>query len=316
MDRLDAMRVMVSAIDEGSLAAAARRHGRSPAAATRAVALLEAMAGETLLLRSTRRLSLTTAGERHLAIWREILAKLNESEHRPADIGPPYGTIVVTAPELFGRLKVMPLIEAFLAENRAISARVLMLNRIVDLVGEGVDLAIRLSPLADSSLKAIGLGDVRSLVCASPTYLAKSGIPGQPGDLVDHDCIGLNAQGDRELWSFATPNDSRSRARSVRVGTRLALNSASAAIDAALRGHGIIRAPSYQVADHLAEGRLVRLLPDYEPPPVPVHLVFHPEPAKRGALRAFIDRAAPILRADLARTAAIIRRVPGDVSLS
>jgi DNA-binding transcriptional LysR family regulator len=309
MDRLDAMALFVTAVDEGSLAASARRHGRSAAAATRAVALLEGLAGETLLLRSTRQLRLTAAGERQVTIWREVLAKLGEAPLHAPD-GAINGSIVITAPELFGRLKVVPIVETFLAKHPRISARVLMLNRMIDLVGEGIDLAVRLAPLADSSLTAIRLGEVHRFVCASPDYLAKSGTPEQPHDLDGHDCIGLNAEGDRELWSFAIPNAERSRTRSIRVGTRLSLNSAGAAVDAALRGHGIIRPLSYQVAEYLAEGRLVRLFPSFEPPAVPVHLVFHPDPAKRSALRAFIDHAVPLLRAELSRIAQLLDSLP------
>lgn len=300
MDRLDAMALFVTAVEKGSLAAAARHHGRSAAAATRAVALLEAMADETLLLRSTRQLRLTAAGERRLVIWREVLARLGGGT--PNETGASAGgTIVITAPELFGRLKIMPVVESFLVAYPQVAARVLMLNRMVDLVGEGIDLAVRLAPLSDSSLSAIRLGEVRRLVCASPQYLADRGTPEQPDDLDRHDCIGLNSEGDRELWAFVNPRDGRLKSRSVRVGTRLALNSAAAAINAAVRGGGIVRPLSYQVAADLAAGRLVRLLNAFEPPAVPVHLVFHPDAAKRGALRTFIEHATPMLRAELTR---------------
>jgi DNA-binding transcriptional LysR family regulator len=297
MDRLDAMSLFVAAIDEGSLAAAARRFGRSPAAATRAVSFLEGLAGETLLLRSTRRLSLTPAGERQVVIWREVLAKLGEIA--PAALDPVGGSVVITAPELFGRLKVLPVVESFLETHPQVSARLLMLNRVVDLVGEGMDMAIRLAPLPDSMLTAIRLGELRRLVCASPEYLARAGAPTSPTALEAHHCIGLNAQGDRELWAFGLPHSDR--VRSVRVGTRLSLNSAGAATDAAVRGHGVIRPLSYQVADDLASGRLVRLLAGFEPPPTPVHLVFRPEPARLGPLRAFVDHSVPLLRKELAR---------------
>ncbi|MGY4396173.1 DNA-binding transcriptional LysR family regulator [Sphingomonas sp. UYAg733] len=309
MDRLDAMSLLIAAVDEGSLAAAARRHGRSAAAATRAVTMLEEIGGEKLLLRSTRRLSLTTAGERKVAIWREILAKLTESE-LAAVPGQIAGTIVITAPELFGRLKFMPVVESFLADHPQVSARVLMLNRMVDLVGEGIDLAVRLAPLGDSNLTAVRLGEVHRFVCAAPDYVARCGLPEHPRDLEHHDCIGLNGEGDGELWSFIQPNRDGSRVRAVRVEARLSLNCAGAAIDAALRGHGVIRPLSYQVAEHLADGRLIRLLPKFEPPAFPVHLVFHPEPAKRGALRAFIDHATPLLRSELAEATELGNATP------
>jgi len=303
MDRLDAMTLFVTAIEEGSLAAAARRHGRSPAAVTRAVALLERYAGETLLLRSTRKLSLTAAGDRHVAIWRDVLTKLHEIEPG-SSAGPLHGSIVLTAPELFGRLKVMPLVETFLRHHPQVAARVLMVNRVVDLTGEGVDLAVRLAPLRDSTLTAIKVGEVRTLLCASPDYLARVGSPATSHDLDQHDCIGLNAEGDGELWPFGMAPGQATRVRSLKVRTRLSVNNAAAAIDAALRGHGIIRARSYQVAEHLAAGRLIRLLPGVEPPPTPVHLVFHPDRAKRGSLRAFIEHAGPTLKHELREIAA------------
>lgn len=305
MDRLNAMAMFVAAVEEGSLAAAAKRHGRSPAAVTRAVALLERHAGETLLLRSTRKLSLTAAGDRHVAIWREVLTKLREIGSE-SSAGPLHGGIVLTTPELFGRLKVMPVLETFLRHHPQIAARVLMVNRVVDLIGEGVDLAVRLAPLPDSTMTAIRVGEVRTLLCASPEYLARAGSPATPHDLDRHDCIGLNAEGDGELWPFGMAPEQGTRVRSVRVRTRLSVNNAAAAIDAALRGHGVIRARSYQVAEDIAAGRLVRLLPHFEPPPTPAHLVFHPDRAKRSVLRAFIEHAVPTLKRELFETASTV----------
>jgi len=302
MDRLDAMAMFVSVVDEGSLAASARRYGRSAAAATRAVALLEARVGEALLLRTTRRIRLTAAGERHIAIWRDVLAKLGDEREGAGEVG---GGIVITAPELFGRLKVMPVVESFLSGHAGVSARVLMLNRMIDLVGEGIDLAFRLAPLPDSNLTAVRLGEVRRLICAAPDYLARAGVPVQPHDLAGHQCIGLNAEGDRELWAFAKRGRGGGRTRSIGVGIRLSLNSAGAALDAALGGHGIVRPLSYQVAEDLAAGRLVRLLPDFEPPPTPVQIVFHPASGRRATVRAFVDHAVPLLRVELARIAGI-----------
>lgn len=306
MDRLDAMLLFVTALDEGSLAAAARRHGRSPATVTRAVALLEHHAGTTLLLRSTRRLSLTPAGEHHLAVWREVLAKLDEVA--PEKSGAALrGGIVVTAPELFGRLKVMPLVESFLRAHPRVSARFLMVNRIVNLIGEGVDVAVRFASLPDSTLTATKIGQVRILVCASADYLAHRGSPVMLGDLAGHDCIGLNADGDGELWRFNVAGARGSRLRSVRVHTRMSLNQQAAVIDAALRGQGIICARSYQVAEHIAAGRLVRILPDFEPPAVPAHVVFSSDRAKRGAVRAFIEHAVTNLRSELLRIETTLR---------
>lgn len=288
----------MTAVDEGSLAAAARRHGRSPASVTRAVALLEELAGETLLLRSTRRLSLTSAGDRHAAVWRSVLAQLDEIEPS-ATAGPLRGGIVLTAPELFGRLKVLPVLERFMRQQPLVSARVLLVNRMIDLLGEGIDIAVRLATLPDSTMTAIRLGEIRTLICASPAYLARAGRPVDPRDLAGHDCIGLNAGGDGELWPFASSDEKNGRAQSIRVGTRLSLNNAGAAIDAALRGHGLVRVRAYQVAADVAAGRLTTVLEAFEPRPEPAHLIFHPDRAKRGPVRAFVDHAVPALRAEL-----------------
>ena len=304
MDRLDAMELFVAAVEAGSLAAAARRHGRSPASVTRAVALLEQHAGTTLLLRSTRKLSLTAAGEHHLAIWRDVLMKLEE-----VDPGPRgailRGPIVVTAPELFGRMKLMPLVETFLDAHPQVSARLLLVNRLVNLIGEGVDLAVRLAPLPDSTLSAIKVGEIRTLFCASPEYLAARGLPTALQDLDRHQCIGLNAEGDAELWPFRA-TDRRGDVRSVRVQTRLSVSSAAAALDAARRGQGIVCARSYQVAEDIAAGRLARILAEFEPPPVPVNLLFPPDRARGGAVRALIDHLVPALKQSLLRTRALV----------
>ncbi len=309
MDRLDAMVLFVTAVDEGSLAAAARRHGRSAASVSRAVAFLEELAGETLLLRSTRRLNLTSAGDRHVAVWRDVLTKLGEIEPAGA-AGSLHGNMVLTAPELFGRLILMPVLEPFLREQPLISARVLLVNRLVDIVGEGVDIAIRLASLPDSTLTSIKLGEMRMLVCASPEYLGRAARPATPQELSTCDCIGLNAEGDAELWPFRLPSEKGARARSVRVPTRLSVNSAAAAIDAALRGQGVIRVRAYQVAEHIAAGRLVPVLGAFEPPPEPVNIVFHPDRGRLGPVRAFIEHAVPALRSELRRVSLSVGAFP------
>jgi len=303
MDRLDAMEMAVAAIEEGSLAAAARRAGRSAAAATRAVALLEAEAGETLLLRSTRGLRLTEAGERHLAAWREVLGRLAEVRAEGAQ-NVLAGTLVVTAPEMFGRLKVMPVLETFLERHPKVQARALLLNRVVDMTGEGVDVAIRLAHLANSSLVTVTLGAVRQVVCASPAYLAERGEPREPADLAAHGCIGMSMDGNRELWTFRR-HPGGSRVRSVPVQSRLSVSGVGAGLDAAGRGRGVVRVLSYQVAEDLAAGRLRRILHGFEPEPIPVNMVFRANPPRRSAVRGFVDHAVPVLRRELAQVAAM-----------
>jgi DNA-binding transcriptional LysR family regulator len=299
MDRLEAMSLFVAAVEGGSLAAAAKRHGRPPAAVTRAVALLELNAGETLLLRSTRKLSLTASGERHLAVWREVLGMIGELA--PVGTGAPLqGRVVLTAPELFGRIAAMPLIETFLQKHPLVSARVLLVNRLVNIIGEGVDLAVRLAPLADSSLSAIRIGEVRTLLCASPDYIKNAGPLTTPADLAHHTCIGLDVEAEGERWAFASPDRTTRQRRSVRVQPRLSVNNAAAAIDASLRGHGLIQARSYQVADAIGANQLRRLLPEWEEAATPAHLLFPAERAAKGAVRALIDHLVPALRRRLA----------------
>ena len=179
-------------------------------------------------------------------------------------------------------------------------ARLLLLNRVVNLVDEGVDVAVRLAPLPDSGIVAVRLGEVRKLTCAAPSYLERCGAPEQPAALARHICIGAEEGGGRELWRFTDRSAGRARTVPVALEPRIVLNSAGTAVDTALRGSGICRVLSYQVVDHLAAGRLVALLPEFEPEPTPVHLVFHPVPRRNAALRAFIDHATPLLRAELA----------------
>ncbi|MGA0532804.1 LysR family transcriptional regulator [Hansschlegelia sp. KR7-227] len=298
MDRLDAMAMFVATVDEGSLAAAARKLALSPAKVTRALQMLEERLGERLVHRNARRLRLTEAGERRLAVYRLVLAELETAEAGAGETID--GLIGVTAPELFGRLHVMPVIESFLAAHPAARARVLLLNRMVDLVEEGLDVAVRLAPLPDSGIVATRLGEVRNLVCASPSYVERAGAPATPHDLQGHACIGEQEGDARALWRFKDPAARRAKRFSVPIAPRLALNSAGAAIDAAVRGHGVCNPLSYQVAGHIAAGRLTMLLDAYEPEPTPVSLVFHPVPRRNVTLRAFIDHATPRLREDLA----------------
>lgn len=299
MDRLDAMAMFVATVDQGSLAAAARQFACSPTKVTRALQLLEERLGERLIHRNARRLRLTDAGERRLAVYRTVLAELEEAEGgRFGDRID--GVIGVTAPELFGRLHVMPVVETFLAEHPAARARALLLNRMVDLVEEGMDVAVRLAPLPDSGIVATKLGEVRKLVCAAPSYLERTGVPETPAELQRHACVGQEEGDAGALWRFAETVARRTRSFSVHIRPRIVLNSAGASIDAAVRGHGVCRGLSYQVAEHVSAGRLVTLLDAFEPEPLPVSLVFHPVPRRNVTLRAFIDHATPRLREDLA----------------
>ncbi|HMI19638.1 MAG TPA: LysR family transcriptional regulator [Sphingomonas sp.] len=296
MDRLDAMAIFVAVVDEGSLAGAARRFGRSAASITRAVALLEARVGERLLHRTTRSLKLTEAGVEQIAVYRDVLGRLAQIDRSR---NPLSGKLSISAPELFGRFKVMPILDRFLDDHPGVTARMLVVNRMVDLVEEGVDLVVRIANLQDSALTAVRLGTVQRLVCAAPAYLDRAGMPNDPGDLVHHACIDLQVGGGSEVWRLRT-QPSSGRLRTVAVGSRLALNSQAAALDVARRGYGICHPLSYQVADDIREGRLICLLRDFEPDPIPVHFVFHPSQRSGGIVRSLVEQATPPLRADLA----------------
>lgn len=295
MDRLDAMAIFVTVVDQRSLAAAARALGKSPATVTRAIALLESRLGERLLHRSARTLKLTDSGERQLAVFRNVLAELEEAQKPADDESRMEGVLTITAPELFGRLKLMPIVESFVAAHPEVRMRVWLLNRVVNLIDEGVDAAVRIAQLPDSSVKAVGIGELRKMLCASPAYIERSGSPTHPRDLERHACIGADGH-DRELWRFLDRSSPRGKAFSVPVEPNLVLNSAGAAVDAATRGSGIAQALSYQIVDAVVERRLLSVLSSFEPKPVPAHLVFHTVPRHNAALRAFIDHAVPLLR--------------------
>lgn len=300
MDRLDAMAVFVAVVESGSLAAAGRKLGYSPATVTRAVAMLEERLGERLLHRSTRALRLTERGEQQASVYRSILAELAEADGGDAAGTRITGRITLTAPELFGRAILMPLVETFLDAHPGVSARVILLNRLVSLVEEGVDVDVRLGPLPASGLIAVKVGEMRRLLCAAPSYLARSNMPIRPGALHQHHCIGTEEGTEREQWHFIDRASDRHRPFSTAIRPRIALNSAGAAIDAAVRGHGICRVMAYQVVDHVEAGRLMPLLQTFEPAPLPIHLIFHPIPRRNAALRAFVDHATPRLRAAVA----------------
>ena len=307
MDRLDAMAAFVAAVDRGSLAAAARELSYSPATVTRAITSLEDRLGAQLLHRTSRALRLTALGETYLATCRQVLEELQHAENgAAADVSTARGLLTITAPVLFGRLKVRPVLDRFLDDNPAVHARLVLLDRVVNMLDEGIDVATRLAHLPDSGLHATHLGEVRRVVCASPAYVARQGRPNSPADLVDHACI-MSNEAAAEPWSFAQEPATRRRAlRAVAIRPRLIVNAAAVAIDSALDGHGITRVMSYQVAADVAAGRLILLLQAFEPPPIPVHFVMQADRSITAKLRAFINFAAPLLRSELTRSANLI----------
>jgi len=302
MDRIDAMRAFVAAVDRGSLASAARSLGHSPAAVTRAIALLEGRIGMQLLHRSTRALHMTQFGESYIFTCRQVLAALDTAERgAQSEQEKPSGLLTITAPARFGQLHVMPVLDAFLDANSAVQARLLLLDRVVNLVEEGVDVAVRLAHLPDSSLVATRIGEVRRVLCASPAYIARKGEPRTPSELREHDCIMERDGAETELWRFASGTGKQLLPISIRP--RLVVNSAAVAVDSAVAAHGITRVMSYQAAAAVKTGKLIVLLTQNEPPPIPVHLVLPSGHSKTPKQRAFLSFAAPLLRNYLTKAA-------------
>lgn len=287
MDRLDAMRVFAAVADRASFAEAARRLRLSPAAVTRAVALLEHQLDVVLLNRTTRSVRLTERGALYLETCKCILSDLEEADRRVrGEDAMPRGTLALAAPIMFGRLHVLPIVTRMLQDHRELAVRLMLSDRLAHLVEEGIDAAVRIGVLADSALLAGKVGEVRRVLVASPDYLATRGTPAIPAALADHDLIAFEDIEPTNSWRFGAAEQT-----SVRVDPRFAVNTADAAIAAAEAGLGITRTLSYQVQAALAAGRLRLLLERFGPPPLPVNLVY---PARRQGMAnvaAFLQAA-------------------------
>jgi DNA-binding transcriptional LysR family regulator len=293
MDRFDAMAVFVAICEAGSLSAAARRLEQPLATVSRKLALLEAQLKTRLIARSTRRLELTDAGRDYLEASRQILEQVDEAERAAAGAyARPHGRLVISAPVVFGRLHLLPVIVEFLREFPDVDVRLIQADRVVNLLEEHVDLALRIGDLADSGLVATKVGEIRRVCCASPAYLAAYGRPEVPADLARHACIsfeGLMASG---RWVFPAAQGTET----VEIRSRLTVTTAEAAISAALMGLGVARVLSYQVASAVQAGTLERLLPTHEPAAVPVSLIYPGQGRLPMKCRAFLDYAGGRLR--------------------
>ena len=285
-DRIVEMQTVLRAVDGGSLSAGARALGKSLAAVSRTVTQLEERLGVLLLHRSTRRLVLTEAGVTYCDSARRILAEIEDAE---ASIGGraavPRGTLTVTAPLLFGRLHVAPVVVEMLEKHRDVMADLMLVDRNVSLVEEGVDVAVRIGRLDDSALVARKLGQVPRVVCAAPSYLRRRGTPRAPEDLRKHECLRFGGLVPGREWTFERDG----KAIRVAVSGRFNCNVGEPVIDAACAGVGVVMALGYQVEEDIAQGRLVRLLPKFEPPPVPVSAVYHSPRLLAARVRAFLD---------------------------
>ena len=292
MDRLAAINVFVAIAEAGSLSAAGRRLGMPLSTVSRYLAALEDQVGVRLITRTTRELALTEPGRHYLQSCRRIVAELEAAELRLAgEHQEPQGELAVTAPVVFGRLHVQPVVVEFLRMFPRVTARLLLVDRTVDLIEEGLDVSVRIGALPNSSLIATRVGSIRHITCASPAYLASRGRPSSPQELRNHDCISFTALSPVERWSFAGPKPQR-----VNLHPRLTVNTAEAAIDAAVAGLGITRVLSYQAARPVADGSLRLILENFEPEEMPVNILHREDRLPQAKVESFIAFAVPRLR--------------------
>ena len=290
MDRIEAMTVFAAAVEMGSLSAAGRKLHMPLATVSRKLMDLETHLNTRLLSRSTRSLSLTDAGHAYLIACKRILEDVREAERAAGgEYVVPQGELVVTAPQVFGRIHVLPVVSDFLKQQSEVQVRLVLGDRVLNLAEDQIDLAVRIGSLSDSSMQATRVGSTGHVACASRAYLKRRGTPATPADLVEHDCITFDALMSARAWRFADGMD-------VDIRSRLVVNSAEAAIDAARAGLGITRVLSYQVESAIRRRELVRLMPDFEPAAVPISLLFSQHKRLPLKLRSFLDFAAPRLR--------------------
>jgi len=294
MDQIHLMQVFVAVGEQKSFVAASRRLDLSPAAVTRAICGLETRLGVRLLRRTTRNVRLTEAGHRYLNDTRHILSSIAEANEVAAGVNAaPKGHLSITAPVLYGRLFIMPCIVDFLKSYPEVEVSAHFVDRIVNLVDEGIDVAVRVGNLPDSSLKALRVGQVRRVLCASPEYLAKHGVPQHPTDLQRHTIVAAAGISPSVEWKFGGPGS----AKAVRIKPRLTVTSNDAAIDAVLGGLGICRLLCYEIAAELAQGRLKVILDEYEETPWPVNILHRESNFGSSKVRNFIDLMGTALRA-------------------
>jgi DNA-binding transcriptional LysR family regulator len=296
MDRLESMSTFVAVVEAGSFSAASRKLGMPLASVSRKVSELEEHLGAQLLVRSTRSLALTDAGQDYFASCRLLLEQLSEAERLASgQYRAPKGLLVVGAPVMFGRLYLAPIVLEFLKAYPEIDIELRLGDAVANMIEDQIDVAVRIGHLTDSGLMAVKAGVIRHVVSASPAYLANKGTPEHPRDLVDHDCITLTPWESPDEWSFSPAK----RTEKFPVRSRFSVTTAETALDAAVAGLGISHLFCYQVSRALAAGQLRLLMRDFEPEPFPVHLVY---PSRRHSplkLRAFLDFALPRLKAKL-----------------
>jgi DNA-binding transcriptional LysR family regulator len=294
VDRLEAMSVMLAAVECGSLSKASRKLNLPLATVSRKVSELETHLKADLLIRSSKGLELTPAGRSYVTAAKTILEQLNEAERAAAgEYTEPKGDLVVTAPTMFGRLHVLPVVMTFLTAFPEVAVELMLTDRVTHFLDDQVDVALRIGDLPDSSLIAQRLGTVRRVTCANPTYLATRPTPTTPQDLAEHDIISFESVSTQTIWRYRA---SGGEEVSVPLRSRLSVSTIDAAIDASLAGGGIVRTMSYQVADFVRDDLLQLVLADWEPVPRPVHLIYDKQNRLPLKLRAFVDFVVPRLR--------------------
>ncbi len=296
MDRLEAMTTLLAAVEAGSLSGASRLLGAPLSTVSRRVADLEAHLRTRLVTRGSRRLILTDAGRDYVAACQRILADIEEAEQTAiGEYRSPRGDLTITAPVAFGRIHVLPILAAFIKAYPEIDVRLTLADRVFNLIEEHVDVALRIGDLPESSLVATRLGSIRLITCASAEYFAARGLPESPEQLAAHDCITFEGATLSKTWTF----QSGKRELAVPIRSRLVVNTAEAAVDAAIASIGVTRVLSYQAAAAIGAGTLVVALHKFEPPSIPVSLVQTGRSLLPVKVRAFLDFAAPRLKAAL-----------------
>lgn len=300
MDKLRAMEIFVRIVETKSLTAAADALGTSLTSVGRSLAMLEDALGTRLLNRTTRRIALTDEGREYFERCRRLLAEVEEAESAlSARQTKPAGKLAITAPVMFGRLHVGPVLTDFLVAHPAVHAELMLFDRIVDLLDEGMDAAIRIGHLRDSSLVAVPLGTTRRIMCASPEYLHREGTPGRPSDLARHRCLQFLGVASGSEWEFSD-GGTDGKTTQVPIKSVLTSNQIDVALDACVKGLGCGVFLDYQVRESLLSGSLQRVLPAFEPVPIPVHIVYPHSRLLSSRVRSFVEWAAPRLRQRLA----------------
>lgn len=287
MDHLAAMTTFVRVVEAGSLSAAARAIPASLTAVSRQIAALEAHYGMPLLLRTTRQMALTDAGQLLYNSAKAVIAELRDVELTLSSReSQPLGRLRISAPSLMGRLLIAPLLPDFLRLYPSVSVDLLLVDRPVKMLEEDIHAALRIGRLPDSQLIARRLAELSMVVCAAPSYLQRRGAPATPADLTEHDCLLFSDLPGAGEWRFRMPDGAST---TMRLAGRLWINSLDALVGAAIDGTGLVRVPSWQVADDMAAGRLTRVLPDFEMPASAVHIVMLPARLGSPRTRAFVD---------------------------